>query len=47
LPQQAFPDQVRALATSNIELILQAGVSGNEFVAEPNLFNNPIKVTVK
>jgi len=26
---------------------LQAGVSGNELVAELNLFNNPIKVTVK
>lgn len=39
--------QVRAMDTSGIELILQDGVSGNEFVAELELFENPIKVTDK
>jgi hypothetical protein len=40
-------NQVRELDTSNIELILQPGENGNEFVAELKLFKNPIKVTVK
>lgn len=40
-------NQVREMDTSNIELVLQPGESGNEFVAELKLFKNPIKVTVK
>lgn len=39
--------QVRAMDTLGIELILHDGVSGSEFVAELELFENPIKVTRK
>ena len=43
----AIRTKVRAMDTSGVELILQDGVSSHEFVAELELFENPIKVTGK
>ena len=40
-------NQVHRMDTSNIELILQPGENGLEFVAELELFQNPIKLTSK